>query len=114
MQSFELKIDDPQPGCRQIAVAGELDLAVAERMQAALDEAIGRKLVLVDLGRCEFIDSTGIALLVRAHERAREAGGRLAAFGAGEQVQRVLSVSGLTQNGMVFADAAAAMAGPSA
>jgi anti-anti-sigma factor len=110
VQSFGLKIEDPRPGCREIVVEGELDLAVAERMQAALDEAAGCELVLVNLERCEFLDSTGIALLVRAHARAAEAGGRLAVFGPTDQVLRVLSVSGLTQNGLVFADAAAAAA----
>lgn len=110
MQSFELSTSEPRPGCREIAVAGELDLAVAERVRAALEEAAGCELILVNLERCEFIDSTGIALLVRAHERAREANGRLAVFGASDQVLRVLSVSGLTQNGLVFADAEAALA----
>jgi anti-sigma B factor antagonist len=113
MQSFQLSTSELRPGCREIAVAGELDLAVAERMQAALDEAAaaeGCELILVNLERCEFIDSTGIALLVRAHERAREGGGRLAVFGASAQVLRVLSISGLAQNGMVFDDAEAAAA----
>jgi anti-sigma B factor antagonist len=113
MQSFELSTSESRPGCREIAVAGELDLAVAEQMQTALDEAAaaGGELILVNLERCEFIDSTGIALLVRAYERAREAGGRLAIFGASDQVLRVLSISGLAQNGMVFDDAEAAAAG---
>jgi anti-anti-sigma factor len=110
MQSFELRIDDPRPGCREITVEGELDLAVAERMRTALDEAADRELVLVNLERCEFIDSTGIALLVRAYQRAEEAGGRLAVVGPTDQVLRVLAISGLTQNGLVFADAAAAVA----
>jgi anti-anti-sigma factor len=81
MQNFELKSRELRPGCWEIAVVGELDLAVVEPMQAALDEAVGSELVLVDLVRCEFIDSTGIALMVRAHERASEAGGRLALIG---------------------------------
>lgn len=110
MQRFELKSREPRPGCREIVVEGELDLAVAERMQAALNEVLGAELVLVNLERCEFLDSTGIALLVRAHERAAEAGGRLAVVGAANQVERVLAVSGLTQNGLVFDDAAAAVA----
>lgn len=110
MHSFELTINDPRPGCREIVVEGELDLAVAERMQAALDEAAGCELVLVNLERCEFLDSTGIALLVRAYQRAAEAGDRLAVFGPTDQVLRVLSVSGLTRNGLVFADAATAVA----
>lgn len=51
----------------KIQLQGELDLANAEtlerELQAALADGAGR--VLVDMGELSFIDSSGIALLVR-------------------------------------------------
>jgi anti-sigma B factor antagonist len=109
MQSFKLKTRDLRPGCREIAVEGELDLAVAGEMQAAIDAVADSELALVNLEGCQFIDSTGIALIVRGHERMAERGARLAVCGASEQVLRVLQISGLTENGLVFADAEEAL-----
>jgi anti-anti-sigma factor len=102
MRSFGLTETELQPGCRLIAIAGEFDLAVADQLTAALERASGCSLLLVDLGSCEFIDSTGLAAFVQASNQMEGEGGRFAVFGAGDQVLRVLSVTGLTENGLVF------------
>lgn len=48
-----------------VALAGELDLSNAPTLERVLEEAIeSEKKVLVDLGSLEFIDSTGLALIV--------------------------------------------------
>ena len=51
-----------------VALRGELDLANATTAETAIGEALGdeSRQVLVDLSELEFIDSTGIALLVSA------------------------------------------------
>ena len=51
----------------RLALHGELDLSNVKTAEAALTEALetGKK-ILVDLGQLEFLDSTGIALLVGA------------------------------------------------
>lgn len=105
-QQLPFRIDERElgHGARELAIAGELDLAVAGRLRTALERARrdGCKQVLVRLDDCQFIDSTGIAAVVHTHRELADAGGRLAIYGAGDQVQRVLSVSGLTANGLVF------------
>lgn len=55
-------------GNRVIRVGGELDLATVPTLQEELEAAIGRPRggIVVDLGDLEFIDSTGIAVPVRA------------------------------------------------
>ncbi len=59
-----------------IAVGGELDLANSATLEAELLAALGEKStkVVLDMSNLEFIDSTGIAVLVRAlsHETAVE------------------------------------------
>lgn len=103
MQIFRLTEVPSVDGERELRVEGELDLAVASQLQNALD-GIEAKRVLVDLASCEFIDSTGMAVIVRADQRARENGGRVAIHSPSAQVLRVLTLSGLTENGLVFED----------
>jgi anti-anti-sigma factor len=87
-------------GVRVIAVSGELDLSTAPRLEAPMEAAIageGSRL-LIDLSGCEFIDSTGIALIVRAWQQlggSNNGDSRFALCGLGNQVRRLLEVSGL-------------------
>jgi anti-sigma B factor antagonist len=73
----ELELRESQVGeARVVAVEGELDLASAPRLSEALgrlSEAPEAPLV-VDLSRCAFIDSTGIAAIVHASAPFRERG----------------------------------------
>jgi anti-sigma B factor antagonist len=94
-------------GVRIVAVRGELDLSTAPDLRGPLDAALddGQASVLIDLSECEFIDSTGIALIVRAWQRLNGdgdgnsgSGGRLVICTDRDQVRRVLDVSGLDQS----------------
>jgi stage II sporulation protein AA (anti-sigma F factor antagonist) len=87
----------------EIEVDGELDLSVADQLQAAIDGA-GPGSTLIDLSRCTFIDSTGIAVILRAHRLREEDGGRIVVHSPSDQVLRIFTVTGLTGNGLVFAD----------
>jgi anti-sigma B factor antagonist len=92
-------------------VVGELDLAVADQLREALDRAgTDRSQILIALGDCEFIDSTGIAVIVHADQQMAERGGWIAAYGPSSQVRRILSVTGLTENGLIFESAEDALA----
>jgi anti-anti-sigma factor len=111
MQRFKVSEHDLQDGCRDIQIEGELDLAVAERLDAVLDAAVQQcTRVVVGLERCDFIDSSGIAVILRAHNRMEEEGNRLAVYAPTAQVLRVLSMTGLTSNDLVFDSAAEALA----
>jgi anti-sigma B factor antagonist len=110
MQRFKVSERDLQPGCRDIQVEGELDLAVAGQLDEILLAAAEQcEQVLVGLERCAFIDSSGIAVLLRAHNRMAEEGHRLAVYSPTNQVLRVLSMTGLTVNGLVFDNAEEAL-----
>lgn len=100
---FKLSERDLRPGCRQIQVEGELDLAVAVELEEALARAGEEcRRILIDLEACDFIDSTGIAVIVKAHNQAKQQGRRITVYAPSDQVLRVLSVTGLTSNGLVF------------
>lgn len=103
LRTFKLIERDLRPGCREVQIEGELDLAVAEQLADALTRAQSEcRHLLIGLEGCEFIDSTGIAAIVHAHNEFAERGGRVFVCGPTAQVLRVLSVTGLTSNGMVF------------
>ena len=98
MQShFRLEVRN-QGRATVIAVSGELDLASSPALQEELERAIGSDatVIVLDLGRLSFMDSTGLHVLVKAHQRAHEAGRRFVVTKGGEQVQRLLDLTGVT------------------
>lgn len=111
MQRFKVTESDLASGARDIQIAGELDLAVAGELDEVLTRACEQcEQVLVGLERCSFIDSSGIAVILRAQNRMQEDGNRLVVYAPTDQVLRVLSMTGLTSNGLVFASAEEALA----
>jgi anti-sigma B factor antagonist len=98
LQDGLLVVQQADEGARvRLALKGELDLSNAPTVESSLEAALlSGKAVLVDLGKLEFIDSTGIALLVTALNR-RDAWklGFLPSETAG--VRRVLSLTGLEE-----------------
>src|SRR6185369_8050694 len=87
----------------RIALSGEMDLANVETAGSILRETLpSGKEVVVDLTRLEFLDSTGVAMLVAA---MREGGERLSFTpSAHDAVRRLLSLTGLDER-MNFASA---------
>ena len=111
MQRFKVSVRDLEGGARDVQIEGELDLAVAGQLDEILVEAAEQcEQVLVGLERCAFIDSSGIAVILRAHNRMQEDGHRLVVYAPTDQVLRVLSMTGLTSNGLVFDSAEEALA----
>jgi len=96
---FEVKAGDLEHGVRTISVRGELDLSTAPELDRPLEQAVESDdgSVLIDLSQCEFIDSTGIALIVRAWQRldGGNNGRTLVLCSQNEQVRRVLEITGL-------------------
>lgn len=97
MQSH-FRVESRSQGRAQIvAVSGELDLAAASSLEEELDRALGSgsPVIVIDLKELDFIDSTGLSVLVRAHQRAQEGGLELGLVNPGAQVERLLSLTGL-------------------
>jgi anti-sigma B factor antagonist len=81
---------------RRLEVAGELDLAASSDLCAALTDFVdGGSDVMIDLSGVTFIDSTALAVLVRAHTDSVAAGGRLIVTNPSPVVVRVLHLVGL-------------------
>jgi anti-anti-sigma factor len=86
-------LSEQREGVFVVQVEGELDMNTAAELERQLEGplAAGSNL-LIDLSRCEFIDSTGIALIVRAWQTLDD---RFSICGICDQVKRVLDVTGL-------------------
>jgi anti-sigma B factor antagonist len=58
-------------GVELVLVEGELDIATAPRLISVLNRAVQEALrsLVVDLSHVDFMDSTGLALLINAHRR---------------------------------------------
>jgi anti-sigma B factor antagonist len=99
---FEVESEELEDGIRAFTVRGELDMSTAPELEQKLDEALSDSAasIMLDLCECEFIDSTGIALIVRAWQRLdRGAGGdgegRLVLCSHNHQVRRLLKITGV-------------------
>jgi anti-anti-sigma factor len=115
---FEVKNEALEGGVLAFAVHGELDLHTAPELDRPLEDALAGTddpSVLIDLSSCEFIDSTGIALIVRAWQRVdREAGGdgdgRLVICCSNDQVERLLKITGVESSISLHGDRDSALA----
>jgi anti-sigma B factor antagonist len=80
-----------------LTLGGELDLVSSPSLEEALvgASASGAELIIVDLRKLEFMDSTGLHLLVTAQQRAHEAGRRFAIIRGSDHIQRLFELSGI-------------------
>jgi anti-anti-sigma factor len=86
-------------GVLRMALSGELDIAVADRFSARLEElSRDRTCVRLDLSQLEFIDSSGILVLVRCAQNGSAGGQQLVEVGreVTEPVRRVIDLVEVT------------------
>lgn len=88
---------EPADARTLVTARGELDLATAPQLEDVLLPTLREgAAVVLDLRTLEFMDSTGVRVLVAAHLAAQEHGGDLAvAVVPAGPVARVLEISGL-------------------
>jgi anti-anti-sigma factor len=98
MASYAVEVRSAPEGRTVIALSGEIDLTVSEELLLTLTCAAaagGVPDLVVDLDAVEFLDSSGISALLRAHAALAESGARLQVVGGSDHVRRVLAVSGV-------------------
>jgi anti-sigma B factor antagonist len=89
-----------------LALNGELDLLSAPALERSMDELARSDgdLIVVDLRGLDFMDSTGLHVLVRAQQDAHESGRRFALIRGRDQVQRLFDLTGVN-DGFTIVDA---------
>jgi anti-sigma B factor antagonist len=83
----------------EVRLLGELDLATASQLQEELMRLTsdGATLVTVDLADLEFIDSTGLSVLITGLKRLRQQGGDMALRSPSPGTRKVLEITGLIE-----------------
>ena len=96
-----------------VAVAGELDMYTAPRLEQemfdALDNGHGR--IIIDLSGCEFIDSTALGILLEANRRLGDQQDRLVLVAADRNVVKAFEITGLDRTFAILPTRASALNG---
>ena len=93
-----------------VHVVGELDLATVPRLEEALAAAPTDARIVIDLGPCTFLDSSGVRVLAAAAGLAEEAGGRLDLVVTEDSgIARVLEITGMSTLARVHTSLEAAL-----
>jgi anti-anti-sigma factor len=101
VEQQQLQIDVSREGDRiVVALGGELDMANAPLLQSTIDDQglTGSSTMVLDLQQLQFIDSTGLRIILATRERCRELGGVFAVTRGSDQVQRLLSITGVADH----------------
>jgi anti-sigma B factor antagonist len=95
LDTFSIKAER-QGDAVLVSARGDLDLAATEPAERELQIAEGESpsLIVIDLAGVDFIDSSGLRVLLMAAERAGEAGRRFVVARAGGQVSKVIEMTG--------------------
>ena len=79
-------------------LSGELDHHAAKGLMVAIDRCMEQNLptkTILDMGELTFMDSSGIAVVLRAKRRMEALGGNLYVVNIPRQAARVLETAGL-------------------
>ena len=95
MKLFDVATSRRQDGGIGIALSGELDLSTLDQLQAELDQTLdGRpELVVLDLRKLTFLDSSGLRAVLSLHAGLQEQAGRLVLVQGPRRVHRVLELT---------------------
>lgn len=82
-----------------IEVAGEVDVYTAPRLREALLDLVdaGHYDVVVDIRGVEFLDSTGLGVLVGGLKRVRQHDGSIQLVCTQERILKIFRITGLTK-----------------
>jgi anti-sigma B factor antagonist len=97
MEAIRIETDGLPPDTGVLVLDGELSIGTGVRIPLAVDEQLrdARTRLVIDLAGVEFIDSSGLSLLLNAQRRIQRAGGALAVVTPPERVRRVFEMTRL-------------------
>lgn len=100
-------------GFAVLAVSGEVDVATVPRLREQLHGLVaqGSNQIVVNLDAVDFLDSTGLGVLVGALKRVRSNDGDLHLVCTQPRIRKVFEVTGLTKVFKLFDSVDDAVAG---
>jgi len=87
-----------------IDVAGDVDMTHSAGFQGRLTEVIGKspRHIVVNMSNVTFMDSSGIASLVKLESQARDIGAKLSLVGVNKRVLSILQITRLDSLFKIF------------
>lgn len=94
-----LEVGPDRNGCTVLSVHGEVDVYTAPRLREKLVELVseGKRRIVVDLEDVDFLDSTGLGVLVGGLKRLRSHDGDLILVCTQQRILKVFEITGLTK-----------------
>lgn len=99
-------------GVAIIDLSGEINAFADQELDSAYTEAeaVGSNTILLNFGQVNYINSTGIALIVGLLARARKAQRHLAVCGLSEHYREIFQITRLVDFMQIYADEASLLA----
>ena len=97
---MELTLEHRTEGAATVlVVAGEVDVYTAPKLREKLVELVsdGHYNIVVDMTKVEFLDSTGLGVLVGGLKRVRSHNGSLELVCNQERILKIFRITGLTK-----------------
>lgn len=93
-----LEVDESRAPYTVLSVKGEIDVYSAPRLRERLVELVsqGHRQIVVDLEGVDFLDSTGLGVLVGGLKRLRSHDGELSIVCSQSRIMKVFEITGLT------------------
>ncbi len=109
---FELEEEDADGGAHVICLHGEIHVTTAPRFAEHLTAAIesGKTAIVLDMTGVEFIDSTGLSVLLNGMRLITQKHGRLALVCTNQTVLRLFHITNLDRTFDIFDDRRQAIA----
>lgn len=113
MKKFQVE-SEPRDGWIIIQPRGDIDVYSAPELRDTIAEkmGLGPPNLILNLEFVDFIDSTGLAVMIGALKRAKEVDGAFVLVKPNEQVKRVLRITDLTKVLPIFDSIDLALAHP--
>lgn len=97
---MDLEVDTEQRGGATILVLrGEIDVYTAPRLRQTIVDLVdgGTSRLVVDMERVDFLDSTGLGVLVEGLKRVKSRGGSLSIVATQDKILKIFDITGLNK-----------------
>ena len=112
MRELDITTEVGGPGVALVGLTGEIDLYTCPEFKQELLRVIadGATLVVVDLTKTTFIDSTALGVIIRGVERLKQKDGRLVVVCTDPSIVKIFEVTGLNRIFSVYSSRDEALA----
>jgi anti-sigma B factor antagonist len=97
---MDLELESTQRnGVAVLTLRGEIDVYTAPRMRQAIVDLVdaGSLNVVIDMDKVDFLDSTGLGVLVEGLKRVRTRGGTLSIVITQDKILKIFDITGLNK-----------------